>query len=122
MRVGARSGVRSTAEGGPGRVRDDRGGMWIVTGLVLGGVVYAGTVVMLAAGFSAVAPLVVIPPVLVALIGANNLLGGGRTHGRPPGRPVAPDQAPMSSSRPNGPGTTGSTPPAAPTEEPSGPR
>jgi hypothetical protein len=69
---------------------------------VLGLLVYAGMVLMLAAGFSGVAPMVVIPPVLLALIAANNLLGGGRTHGRSPGRPVGQGQAPLSSSGPNG--------------------
>jgi hypothetical protein len=86
----------------PRRSLDDRGGVWIVTGIVLGLVVYAGMVLMLVAGFSGVAPMVVIPPVLLALIAANNLLGGGRTHGRSPGRPVGQGQAPLSSSGPNG--------------------
>ncbi|HEV3366430.1 MAG TPA: hypothetical protein VG054_03130 [Acidimicrobiales bacterium] len=75
--------------------------MWIVTGLVLGVVAYAGIVLMAVAGFTAVLPLVVIPPVLVALIGGNNLLGGGRSHGRSPGRPVGQGRAPLSSG-PNG--------------------
>jgi hypothetical protein len=76
--------------------------VWIVTGLVAGAIVYAGMVMMMVAGFTVVAPLVVIPPVLAALIGANNLLGGGRSHGRSPGRPVGRGQAPLSSSGPNG--------------------
>jgi hypothetical protein len=84
------------------RWRDDEGGVWIVTGLVVGAIVYAGMVLMLVAGFTVVAPLVVIPPVLAALIGANNLIGGGRTHGRSSGRPVGQGQAPLSSSGPNG--------------------
>ena len=73
---------RPAATRRPTRRTDDHGGVWIVTGLVLGAIVYAGMVLMAAAGFTAVTPLVVIPPVLVAVIGANNLLGGGRTHGR----------------------------------------
>jgi hypothetical protein len=84
------------------RIPNDTGGVWIVTGIVLGLLVYAGMVLMLVAGFSGVAPMVVIPPVLLALIAANNLLGGGRTHGRSPGRPVGQGQAPLSSSGPNG--------------------
>jgi hypothetical protein len=76
--------------------------VWIVTGLVLGAAVYAGMVLMMVAGVSAVVPLVIVPPVLVALIAANNLLGGGRSHGRSPGRPVGQGRAPLSSSGPNG--------------------
>ncbi len=94
---------------GASRTRDDGGGVWIVTGLVLGAAVYAGMVLMVVAGVTAVVPLVVIPPVLVALIAANNLLGGGRSHGRSPGRPVGRGRAPLSSSGPNG---------AIPTEPP----
>jgi len=94
---------------------DDAGGVWIATGVALGAVVYAGMVLMLVAGFTAVAPLVIVPPVLVALIGANNLLGGGRSHGRSPSRPVGGGQAPLSSSGPNGPlpGEPGSPAPVA---------
>jgi hypothetical protein len=80
----------------------DAGGVWILTALVLGLIVYAGIVVMAIAGFGAVIPLVVIPPVLVALIGASSLIGGGRTHGQPSGGPVDPGRAPLSSSGPNG--------------------
>ena len=68
--------------------RDDAGGVWIITGILLGALLYAGIVLMEVAGFTAVAPLVVIPPVLFGLIAANNLLGGGRTYGRSRGRPV----------------------------------
>ncbi len=94
--------------------------MWIVTGLVLGAIVYAGMLVMAAAGFTGVIPLVVVPPVLVAIIGANNLLGGGRTHGRTAGRPVGGGRAPLSSSGPNG--RVGGGPPDGPVpEEPGGP-
>jgi hypothetical protein len=111
------------------RRNDDTGGMWIVTGLVLGVVAYAGIVLMAVAGFTAVVPLVVIPPVLVALIGGNNLLGGGRSHGRSPGRPVGQGRARLSSSGPNGavkpdtlPATSGQGgPPNRGAEGPSGP-
>ncbi|MGD0312047.1 MAG: hypothetical protein ABSC90_06265 [Acidimicrobiales bacterium] len=107
----------------PRRTPDDTGGVWILTGIVLGLLVYAGMVLMLVAGFSGVAPLVVIPPVLLALIAANNLLGGGRTHGRSPGRPVGQGQAPLSSSGPNGAAADAAPPPGdAVTEGPSGAR
>jgi hypothetical protein len=76
--------------------------VWIATGLVLGAAVYAGLVLMVVAGVTAVVPLVIVPPVLVALIAANNLLGGGRSHGRSPGRPVGRGRAPLSSSGPDG--------------------
>jgi hypothetical protein len=99
-----RSGGPGPGSGGDSRGdRDDTGGAWIVTAVVLGVLAYLGVVVMAVAGFTAVVPLVVLPPVLVALIGANNLLGGGRSHGRSPGRPVGRGQAPLSSSGPNGP-------------------
>jgi hypothetical protein len=107
--------VRPAAKRPPPRTDD--GGVWIVTGLVLGGIVYAGMVAMLVAGFTPVAPLVVVPPVLLALIAANNLLGGGRSHGRSAGRPVGQGRAPLSSSGPNGP-----VPSAAAPEEGSEPR
>jgi len=76
------------------RRRDDRGGVWIVTGIVLGALVYAGCVIMAAAGFSAVVPLVVVPPVLLGIIAANSLLGGGRDHRRSEGRPNPPPEGP----------------------------
>jgi hypothetical protein len=85
------------------RRRDDAGGVWIVTGVVLGALVYAGCVLMAVAGFTVVLPFVVIPPVLIGLIGANNLVGGGRTYGRSTGRPMGNGRAPLSSSGPNGP-------------------
>jgi len=97
--------------------RDDIGGVWIVTAVVLGVFAYLGVVVMAVAGFTAVVPLVVLPPVLVALIGANNLLGGGRSHGRSPGRPVGRGQAPLSSSGPNGPASPVVVPPPRPPAE-----
>jgi len=98
------------------RPRDDAGGVWIITGLVVGAIVYAGMVMMMVAGFTVVAPLVVIPPVLAVLIAANNLLGGGRSHGRSPGHPVGQGQAPLSSSGPNG-VLPSVTPPQAPAVE-----
>jgi len=111
---------------GASRPRDDRGGVWIVTGLVLGAVVYAGMVLMVVAGVTAVVPLVVIPPVLVALIGANSLLGGGRSYGRSPGRSVGPGPAPapLPSRGPDGAIPTDPSPPDGSTvgREPSGPR
>ena len=87
--------------------------MWIRTGVVLGLLVYAGVVVMAAAGFSGAIPLVIVPPVLVGLIGGANLLGGGRDHGRSAGGP-ARGRAPLSSSGPNG--------PIRPAPRPEGPR
>ena len=69
---------------------DDEGGVWIRTGIVLGVLFYAGLVVMLAAGFGAILPFVVIPLVLVFLIAANALLGGPRRRERPPPRPIRP--------------------------------
>jgi hypothetical protein len=104
MAPGGGPGRRIDLRGRAGRRRaDDAGGVWIITGIVLGVLLYAGIVVMEVAGFTPVAPLVVIPPVLLGLIAANNLLGGGRSHGRSPGRPVGGGQAPLSSSGPNGP-------------------
>ncbi len=72
----------------PGRRRDrpgEDGGVWIVTGLVLGALLYVGIVAMAAAGFTGAVPLVVVPPVVAGLIAANSLLGGGR------GRRSGPD-------------------------------
>jgi hypothetical protein len=68
--------------------------VWIVTGIVLGALVYAGCVLMAVAGFSAVVPLVVVPPVLLGIIAANSLLGGGRDHRRPQGRQNPPSEEP----------------------------
>jgi hypothetical protein len=104
---------------------DDAGGVWIITAVVLGLLVYIGVVLMAVAGFTAVVPLVVVPPVLAALIGGNNLLGGGRSHGRSPGRPLGQGQAPRSSSGPNGPVVAPETTPppgSATTGESSEPR
>lgn len=58
------------------RVRDDAGGVWIISGWVVGLIVYAGVVLAWHAGFTAAAPFVVIPAVLVILIGAGNLVSG----------------------------------------------
>jgi len=66
----------------PGRVRDDAGGVWIVTGWVLGFLVYVGIVVAWHAGFTGATPFVVIPPVLLIMVGAGNLISGRRS-GRP---------------------------------------
>jgi hypothetical protein len=85
---------------GPPAGAGDGGGVWIVTGVVLGAIAYAGAVVLLVAGVTTVAPLVVVPPVLVGLIAAGNLLGG-RSHGRSPGGAVAePGPRPSGGRRP----------------------
>ena len=76
------------------RARDDAGGVWIVTGWVVGLVVYAGVVVAWHAGFTAAAPFVVIPAVLVVMIGAGNL-ASGRRRGRPAPRFNRPDLDPV---------------------------
>ena len=70
-----------TGDDGPVRTprhADDAGGMWIRIGIIGGLLIYAGVVVMAAAGFTEIIPFVIIPPILVALIGANSLVGGGR--------------------------------------------
>jgi hypothetical protein len=84
--------------------------VWINTGIVLGVLFYAFIVLMLVAGFRAVLPLVILPPVVMGLIGANNLLGGGHRYGRSAGKP-----APIS---PGGPGGVGPAAGMAGTEEP----
>jgi len=117
--------VRPTLASTPGhhRRRDDRGGVWIVTGIVLCTLVYAGCVLMAVAGFTAVVPLVVVPPVLLGIIAANSLLGGGRNHRRPEGRSQAQGQAPLAAGRPNGarqPGVGSSPGQNPPSEEPTG--
>jgi len=86
---------------GPDHARDDAGGIWIYTGVVLGLIVYAGVVVAWHAGFTAAAPFVVIPAVLVVMVGAGNLLSGRRP-GRPAPRFNRPDPVPLSSLRPGG--------------------
>ena len=75
------------------RRADESGGLWIRIGIVGGVLLYAGVVVLDIAGFTEIFPFVVVPPVLVALIGANSLIGGGRARRRPPGRPAPPDGA-----------------------------
>ena len=76
------------------RVRDDAGGVWIVTGWVVGLIVYAGVVLAWHAGFTAAAPFVVIPAVLVVMIGAGNLVNGRRP-GRAAPRFNRPDLDPV---------------------------
>jgi hypothetical protein len=93
---------------------DDAGGVWIVTGIVFGILLYALIVLMDVAGFTPVEPLVVIPPVLVAMIGGNSLLGGGRTRGR---TAPAPQPAPGS----EGDGRAGRPPTGPNGREPGGP-
>ncbi len=57
--------------------------------------VYLFIVAMLIAGFHAVLPLVVLPPVVAGLIGANGLLGGPRRgQGRSPGKGTAGEHHP----------------------------
>jgi hypothetical protein len=79
-------------------VRDDAGGVWIVTGWVVGLLVYAGVVLAWHAGFTAATPFVVIPPVLLVMIGAGNWMSGKRG-GRPAPRFNRPDPVPLSSLR-----------------------
>ncbi len=93
--------MAADAPRGP-RETDDVGGVWIVTGWVVGLLVYAGVVLMAMAGFSAVLPLVVVPPVLLGLIAASNLLGG-RSHRSAPAS--GPD-GPGATGAPEGPGTS----------------
>lgn len=61
--------------------RGDDGGVWIATGWALGVLVYAWCVVMVIAGFTAVLPLVVVPPVIVLLIVGSHVVGGPRNYG-----------------------------------------
>jgi hypothetical protein len=114
--TGGRSSVRR-----PRRRVDDAGGVWIITGFVLGAIVYAGMVLMAVAGFTAVIPLVVIPPVLVGIIAANSLLGGGRGPSRSPQTRNAPG-APAGQSGSNGSAPPPSSGTAPTTGEPRGPR
>jgi hypothetical protein len=92
---------RSTTLGGPDHVCDDAGGVWILTGWVLGGLVYVGVVLAWHAGFTAAVPFVVIPAVLVFMIGAGNLLSGKRP-GRPGPRFNRPDPVPLTTFRRDG--------------------
>ncbi len=57
--------------------------MWITTGWILGLLVYIGVVFTWHAGFTAATPFVVIPPVLIIMIGAGNLLSGRSTRRAP---------------------------------------
>ncbi|MBV8462578.1 MAG: hypothetical protein JO368_04745 [Acidimicrobiales bacterium] len=81
------------------RVRgtDDEGGVWITTGILLGLLAYGAVLLMLVAGDTAVLPLVVVPPALVVLIGAGNLLGGPRRPAPQPARPLAESPPPADS-------------------------
>ena len=103
---------------GPDHARDDAGGVWIITGVVLGLIVYAGVVVAWHAGFTAAAPFVVIPAVLVVMVGAGNLFSGKRP-GRPAPRFNRPDPVPLTSLRRDGgtPAAPGSTAPATSTAD-----
>jgi hypothetical protein len=97
-------------------VRDDAGGVWIVTGWIVGLVVYAGVVLAWHAGFTAAAPFVVIPAVLVVMIGAGNLLSG-RSPGRPAPRFNRPDPVPLATLRRDG---TAPADPGGPDDTPAG--
>ena len=101
---------------------DDAGGVWILTGVLLGVLVYAGVVVMYIAGFTPVAPLVVIPPVLIGLIGANSLLGGGRGHARSSAGPAAATPTQRRSPAPVDPDGPGAEVPSRSTTAPEEPR
>ena len=105
---------RSIARGGTVHVCDDAGGVWIVTGWVLGGLAYLGVVLAWHAGYTVAVPFVVIPAVLVFMVGAGNLLSGKRP-GRPAPRfnrpdpvPLRPDPVPPTASRRDGGSTVGS--------------
>jgi hypothetical protein len=97
----------------PDRVRDDTGGVWIVTGWILGLIVYAGVLLAWHAGFTAAAPFVAIPPVLVIMIGAGNLLSGRSSRrapefNRPDPVPLPPLRGPASPSSAPSAGSDGS--------------
>ena len=99
--------------GRPDRIRDDRGGIWIWTGVAVGALVYLGLILAWHAGFTAAAPFVAIPAVLMVMIGGGNLLSG-RRHGRPAPRFNRPDPVPLARF-PGGSGTQeGPPPPAGP--------
>jgi hypothetical protein len=97
-----RSAVEVRTPGEP----DDAGGVWISVGIAGGVVLYIGALIMLVAGFNAVLPFVIVPPVLIALIGANSLLGGPRRP-RPPARPIRPTDRGIVPSAPGGPKADG---------------
>ena len=73
-----------------GPLRDDAGGVWIVTGWALGFLVYVGVVVAWHAGFTGAAPFVVIPPVLLVHVGAGNLISGRARSPGPAFQPTRP--------------------------------
>jgi hypothetical protein len=103
---------------GRDHVRDDAGGVWIKTAWVLGLLVYAGVLVTWHAGFTAATPFVVIPPVLIIMIGAGNLLSG-RSNRRAP-QFNRPDPVPLPPLRgPAAPPPSASVPTAGP-EAPEG--
>jgi hypothetical protein len=58
--------------------------VWIATGVVLGILMYGFIVLMDVAGFTAVLPLVVLPPVVLGLMAANGLINGPRGGRRRP--------------------------------------
>jgi hypothetical protein len=92
----------------------------IKVAVAAGVALYLFCVIMAAAGFTSIIPLIVIVPVLVLLIGGGNMLGG-RSHGRtraagPPGL----EPAPLSSSGPNGSVAPQRVNGEAPTERPRG--
>jgi len=104
------------------QARDDAGGVWIVTGWVVGLIVYAGVVLAWHAGFTAAAPFVAIPAVLVVMISAGNL-ASGRRQGRPAPRFNRPDvdPVPLSALRGDGPPAPEGDVHGAPAGGPSGP-
>ena len=102
----------------PDRDRNDAGGVWIVTGWVVGLLFYAGLVLVWHAGFTAAAPFVVIPAVLVVMIGAGNLVSGRRP-GRSAPRFNRPDLEPVPLRRDGSPAPGDGD--GAPTGEPTGP-
>ena len=93
-----RSGTRDRDD----RHRDDAGGVWIVTAWVLCVIMYGFIVLMDVAGFTEVLPLVVLPPIVLGLIAANNLLRGGSSQrsrdGSSGGRPGADGRHPAGES------------------------
>jgi hypothetical protein len=103
--------------------RDDQGGVWIATGIALAVLMYGFIVVLAVAGFTEVLPLVILPPVVLGLIAANNLIGGGRTPGRPAPRAAGPASAPRPTGVTGGPADTTAAPagPARAEEQPPGP-
>jgi hypothetical protein len=74
--------------------------VWIATAVVLCVIMYGFIVLMDVAGFTEVLPLVVLPPVVLGLIAANNLLRGGRSgSGSGGGRPGPDGRRPAGESR-----------------------